>query len=451
MTRSYHACVLAGLAGLVATRLCVGAEEVRMQGADFEIEVSTELTGPVELKDGSYLAVSRSLWSERSTDGGRTWVRSNRLLDKDGNRIAGVDNGLLRPRELVRLQSGAIALGYWESKAKDTRETGRQRYFFSKSLDEGQTWSTPVLVSFPRSASYPMWMIQTAAGRLVLANEYYYGNKTLDRGMGVCNAYYSDDEGKSWSESYDTIFAWEQDGAMVGSAQVPCVVETPDGRILMFARTYLGRIVQSYSEDGGEHWGVPRLNSLVSNSSEVFLTRLPTTGDLLCVFNQASAEEVRQGYYRSRLTSAVSKDSGKTWEHFRTIAMSPGQKQLSRIIDAAPPAYVRSPGIPTRENMLPEGFEMNLGPRVRFAGNKAFLVFQKRLYRYPEGRAKWERVYSKHILRVTPIEWFYSSDPKAAGAFRQQLPDRAKANYAENQNGSHSIVVFAENYPDAVL
>ena len=78
-----------------------------------------------------------------------------------------------------------------------------------------------------------------------------------------------------------------------------------------------------------------------------------------------------------------------------TIAMSPGQEVLSRIADLEPPAYVRAPGIRARKDMLPEGFKMNLGPRVRFAGDKAFLLCQERLYRYPEGASKWERVYTE--------------------------------------------------------
>ncbi|MDP7637649.1 MAG: sialidase family protein, partial [Phycisphaerae bacterium] len=160
---------------------------------------------------------------------------------------------------------------------------------------------------------------------------------------------------------------------------------------------------QSYSSDGGEHWEQGVLNSLVSSQAAVWLTRIPTTGDLLCVWNQSSAEETTTGYYRSRLTSAISTDSGATWQHFRTMASGPGVKEIDRIVDPEPPGFLESSGVlPKLERILPEGHRTVRHPRVRFIDDMAYLVFDDRWYNQQGKKFKdpWR-------LRAVPISWFY--------------------------------------------
>ena len=71
--------------------------------------------------------------------------------------------------------------------------------------------------------------------------------------------------------------------------------------------------------------------------------RLPRTADLLCIWNQASAEEIGSGFYRSRMSSAVSKTSGRTWGHFRTLVACDGVERVARV-EPAPPAWLASSG-----------------------------------------------------------------------------------------------------------
>ena len=371
----------------------------------FEVEVGLDFVGPIKLKDGRFLGLTRGVKAMYSADGGRTWTDGGILLDTEGQKIRGKT---LRPWSLIRLKSGALAAGYWQRRRADAKGVGQQDYYFVKSVDEGKTWSKPVHVNWPGTPAWPVWMIQTKTGRLVLPNEYWYDHQAADIGIGICTAYYSDDEGKSWQESPDSLFVWEKDGDMVAGTEVPCAAETADGRILMFMRTKVGRIARSYSKDDGEHWSEASLTDLVSSNSELWLTQIPTTGDLLCVWNQASTEEVKTGYYRARLTSAISKDSGKTWENFRTVAMSPGQKKITRIAKPRPPANLKSQGaVPPRELTAPEGFHMNTFPRVKFIGDTAYLVYNHRIYKYPEGATRWKREYNSRRLRAFPISWFY--------------------------------------------
>ena len=373
----------------------------------FEIEAPVDFTGPVELKDGRLFSVHRELIASCSSDGGRTWEDLGPLINQKGRGLRG---NILRPQSIIRLQSGALAINYWERVGTGGMGLAHQCSYFIKSLDDGKTWSAPVQVNPSGTPSYATWMIQTNTGRLVLANEYFYGQPG-DRDLGVCTCYYSDDEGKTWNESPEGLYVWEDYGAVIGSVEVPCIAETADGRLLMFMRTTLGRIAQSYSDDDGNHWQPVTLNDLVSSRSETWLTTISATGDLLCVWNQAATGEIRTGFYRGRLTSAVSRDSGKTWENFRTVAVSPGMENIARITDPEPPAYLRSGGtVPPRHLVSQEGFWMNRFPRVKFINDRAYLVYNHRIYTYPDSSEKWERVYNEYRLRVFPIEWFYKTD-----------------------------------------
>ena len=85
----------------------------------------------------------------------------------------------------------------------------------------------------------------------------------------------------------------------------------------------VGRLVCSYIRDGGLTWSAVRPTELAASYSPPAVTTVPGTGDLICVWNQVSREEIRRGYRRGyrrgRLSAAVSRDSGATWQEFRTI------------------------------------------------------------------------------------------------------------------------------------
>ena len=87
----------------------------------------------------------------------------------------------------------------------------------------------------------------------------------------------------------------------------------------MLMRTQLGGQYQSTSTDGGETWSAPEPTALAGTAAPVSISRIPTTGHLLAIWNHNPGASSR-----NPLTAAISKDEAKTWEAFRNIEDAPG-------------------------------------------------------------------------------------------------------------------------------
>ncbi len=404
--------LLVGCEGFGASKTGANLKEMGTdpKGIDFEVEIpkdAPDFVGPIKLKDGKFLAVGRGSKCYLSSDGGKTWNIAGNFANI---KKAPISRRPTKPQSLIRLKSGAIAINFWVKLKEWDQALGRQSCYFVKSTDEGKTWSAPVRVSWPHTPAYSTWMIQTKTGRLVISNEYYFELPLeMDSGFSLCTAYYSDDEGDTWKESKSALYFEENKGEITRSIEVPCVAETSDGRLLMFMRSHYGRIAYSYSKNG-LNWSPVKFNDLVTTNAEIYLAKIPSTGDLVCIWNQASRDEVRNGFYRGRLTSAISKDSGKTWQNFRTIATSPGMKKIDRIKPLPPLFNASLYAVPKKDKISPEGFYMNTFPRVKFIGDKAYLVYNHREYKYPPNSNQFKRLYNRRKLRVFDIKWFYGKD-----------------------------------------
>ncbi len=238
----------------------------------------------VELEDGMLMMVSGDSYRV-SGDGGLTWGGSQSL----GEGVSG--------NSIMRLQSGARALA-----------TGSQLRI---SEDEGLSWSEPRNVDMLGS---PFWdtMIQLSSGRLLYPSRTCYSYSAPDlacapqaiglwRGqeyateghghtpeMDIAAVSRSDDLGESWQRS-DYLMGWfDEHGIPNGygahtSCDEPNVVECADGRVLLLARSQVGRLVYSYSSDDGATWTAVRPTELAAFYSPPRLRRIPQTGDLMCV------------------------------------------------------------------------------------------------------------------------------------------------------------------------
>ncbi len=369
----------------------------------------------VELQDGSLMVIGGSSY-RLSTDGGLTWGESQSL----GEGISG--NGILR------LQSGVLAL------------TSGPRIWLSE--DEGKTWR-PGTDTFPQMLSGPYnfydEMIQLKSGRLVYPYYASYSGRHPELLYEESSAYgtwrgqrmqieghghlpeiyvtlisYSDDEGQNWTLSEgdwgkpNALMGWfDAEGLPTGYRGVTgcgeaTVAETSDGRVLLFARPTVNRIVYSYSTDGGESWSAVLPTQLANSISPPRLRRIPQTGDLMCVWNQVSAEEIRRGYRRGRLSVAISKDSGATWQNFKTIEVSEGLRDIARIPPEYPVKLVRA-----RDDVgqLPDGWAYFHYANVCFAGDKVYIMYSRGSALL--GIAEQNLKKQEQVTRIYPLEWFY--------------------------------------------
>lgn len=247
-----------------------------------------------------------------STDKGLTWTERGLLLPMDGK----ISN--LGP-SLLRLQTGKLALTYMRNNYYDDLKN------YIRFGDESFTnWSEPVCIT-PEDGyhcSTGTRLIQLKSGRLLypvayIDREYH---EAKDR-VGEYIAYVSrsDDDGVTWKRNAVGVRCLPHEPKHRGSME-PCLVELNDGRVLMLMRTQLGFLYQSFSTDGGETWTPGLPSALESPESCPFITRIPTTGDLLAVWNHARFDPTHPMFgLRRPLSVAISRDDGASWS--RSIAL----------------------------------------------------------------------------------------------------------------------------------
>ncbi len=253
---------------------------------------------------------SACIASRLSSDGGRTWTREDRVL---------VDNeGVLNvmSASLLRLNTGRIAVCYLvKNSQSDCIPCVRL------SSDEGESWDDRVRV-VSDEGYYGVnndRLVELSSGRLLVPTHRSPGASGPPEAPVVppceCMAYLSDDGGASWRRSTTVLAA--PPGSKSG-LQEPGVIELRDGSVMMFMRTDLGCQYRSFSRDGGESWGPCQPSDLRGPCSPAVIKRIPSTGDLLAIWNTPSPE-CRRKLPRCTLSSAISKDEGGAWENTKVL------------------------------------------------------------------------------------------------------------------------------------
>jgi len=373
-----------------------------------------------------------------SDDEGLTWGEPQTLKLQDGADLTG-----FYCTNLFRLASGALGLVLIYMAEKGEFELERSWLHFHKSEDEGRTWSPAVQINAPDAPALTNAdrCLALKDGRLIVPAYTMIMAKSLGNpkivkrfgeefalclprcGIGYSYVYYSDDEGSTWAKSRNATMIVMDQGTKGCYAMVnPAVVELKDGRLLMFGRTNLGRLYKAYSDDRGETWSESVPTELALLPSPCSLKRIPGTGDLLVVWNQNSRWEMLIGAYRHRLSCAVSRDEGETWQNHKNLAslddvtrIEPDEPGRIFLGPHSQPAdrkrYHRTPG-PLRCGQ----------PTCTFLGDKAFITHGLAVFgdkdvikerygiEYDDlmarlGIAPFERANKMHVL---PVEWFYS-------------------------------------------
>lgn len=230
-----------------------------------------------------------------SEDGGQTWGAARELQANTG--------GMNVMSVTLRRVGGNIAMFYLQKNSVSDLDM-----FVRISTDEGETFGKPTLVT--ADPGYHVInndrVIQLSSGRLLVPAASTPDVHQVNHFVSHC--YISDDQGRTWRNGKGSLDAPKR-GAME-----PEVVELNDDCVLMIVRTQLGYIGKSYSSDGGETWS--KLESLGVRAPEApsTLRRIPSTGDLVLIFNDTFEPGAGHGGRRTPLTAAISSDEGVTWK-----------------------------------------------------------------------------------------------------------------------------------------
>lgn len=231
----------------------------------------------------------------QSTDGGRTWLPSRVLQANTGG--MNVMSVTLR-----RLADGSIAMFYLQKNSHTDLAP-----YMRISTDEAVTFGDPVQVS--STTGYHVVnndrVTELSTGRLLMPAASTPDVTTDNHFRSHC--FLSDDGGKTWRDGIGTVDA-DKRGAME-----PEVIELKDGRIMMLVRTQLGYPGKAYSQDGGDTWGPMMSLGVQGPEAPATLRRIPSTGDLLLIWNNTYTAGAGHGGERTPLTAALSRDEGETW------------------------------------------------------------------------------------------------------------------------------------------
>jgi len=272
----------------------------------------------ITLKDGRILFVyshytgssaddhaSAYLAGRYSSDGGATWTPEDVTIVKQ--------EGLMNVMSvsMLRIQTGEIALFYLR-KNSDSDCIPMLRI----SKDETLTWSEPVKCINDREGYFVLnnsRVVQLSNGRLMMPVSLHKspGDSTF-ASIGRIWNYYSDDNGRIWKSGAEV----PNPGSIV--TQEPGVVELSNGDIKMYLRTMSGVQYFSYSKDKGETWSPVESGNINSPCSPASITRIPSTGDLLLVWN-----DNRKDQKRTPFNLAYSDDEGKSWINRQIIEDNP--------------------------------------------------------------------------------------------------------------------------------
>lgn len=384
----------------------------------------------VELPEGRIL-MSGGRAFRISTDKGITWSPEFQPKNEKGASVS--------PEALVNLSGGAIGMIEVVPKPGSRDD---QRFVFRRSNDGGRTWVDPVAVE-PRDSKTYIWqdmLIRTASGRLILpvylsigqggdhlpgtphVGGYIAGSGPwvstdahfFDPNFLASFVYLSDDEGRTWRRNRDgeLLINVTGGGSMELTAE-PSVAEVMPGKLLMMMRTRLGRLFQAWSQDNGETWSRPEPTQLAGTQAPAMVRPLKgkAAGHVLCVFNQHSEQEIRQGFIRTRLSSAISRNGGRFWENFQNVESIHPEPR----VEAGPVRVVRPGGAyplawgtagendPRATVPLPVGYGRWSYPSVLVLDDRVLISHTYSWHDETGAR----RNAGGSRLKVLPLTWFY--------------------------------------------
>ena len=273
----------------------------------------------IQLKDGRILFIythftagtgdhaSAYLAGRYSEDGGKTWTEEDVLIlpNEGAMNIMSVS--------LLRLSSGEVALFYLK-KNSDADCIPLMRI----STDEAATWSKAIRCM--EAEGYHVVnndrVIQLDNGRIIYPTALHRTDRSKWQAAGQIRCYYSDDGGRTWAESQQVA---NPENIVL---QEPGLITLKNGTLMLFCRTGSGVQYVSFSEDQGLTWSPIKAGNINSPLSPASIERIPSTGDLLLVWNN-NYKPQSDGRKRTPLNLAISRDEGLSWQNIKTIESNP--------------------------------------------------------------------------------------------------------------------------------
>ena len=339
-------CCIASIASLVFLIPCQAAEPLFEKVDLFEGGkdgyVLYRIPGIVVTKSGTVIAYcearknSGSDWDHidillrRSTDGGKTWLPRQKLVELDGkferNPIA-VARKFAKPGEIA-LNNPVAFTDHKTGAVHFLYCVDYGRCFYLKSDDDGQTFTKPVEITatfdkfrpdydWKVLATGPGHGIQLANGRLLVPAWLSTGTGGNAHRPSVVSVIFSDDHGKTWQRG--DIVAREEDVANP-SETVP--VELSDGRVMLNIRTEAKQLLRSVSisADGATKWSKLKFDEgLPEPVCMGSIIRVPGAKNRIVFVNPNNPT----GRERKNVSARISYDDAKTWPTVKTIEAGP--------------------------------------------------------------------------------------------------------------------------------
>ena len=396
----------------------------------------------LELDDGRTLHATGTEF-RCSEDGGITWSQPFERRDANGDPVGGPCTCLT---QLSEKGIGLAAMRRPEERRPGL--TAGYHMVFWRSVDGGETWEAPVRISPPGLVSHALrdTLLRTSSGRLIQPVYLSMGQSSgpndttpptpgallkgqwvpisghfFDPRFSAVYVCYSDDDGRTWRTNSDgeliILLDWNATYSYVNE---PSVAEVAPGRLLMTLRNGLGRLFQAWSEDDGDTWTRPQPTSLAASTAPAQIRTLPGTGHLLIVWSQENEADIKRGYRRTRLSSAISRNGGSIWEFFQNVESIHEETRVepAPIRPARPAEQYFNPGLPAPEReaeyCLP--VEVHGGwsyPSVLAMEDRVLISYK---YNLLEEHPTLAQMIPKDYggkLKVLPLSWFYGGKEPA--------------------------------------
>ena len=419
----------------------------------------------VRLDDGRIFHGSYGA-STTSSDNGMTWADTRLMRDTNGKQLYSQTIVRLAGKNAIgsigeqRLRQELCWKPTWPTPYAQMKRSCQ--VLFWRSDDGGETWQLPVPVT-PHGVHFQTLVdtaIRTSSGRIVVPVYSHLGQKTtgpqdqpllmsgklvrnqwlgtaghfFDPGFCTVVVCYSDDEGQTWQRNDDGDLFILPEYSVYHSLYEPTVTEVKPGRLLMMMRTGLGRLFQAWSNDNGTTWTRAQPTSLAASHAPAQLRTLPN-GHLLCVWTQETEEEVKAGYVRTRLSSAISRDGGRVWEFFQnvesiheTTRVEPGPIHPTKPVEVYTPA-----GRAALERDAAYIFDHPEYPRFSYPsvfidGDQVLIAYTytnpvdhpteaKMVNHFADGK---EGTVNYQRLKILPLKWFYGGKQPADNPFLKE-------------------------------